>query len=92
MIRSLFRTAASLLLLAAASLFIAAFVAIGFGSFLLTWPFVWGSPTRRRVKAGVNLAAAVLQLMSTIPSPQMAKMARSAAMAAMESTEVDTDD
>ena len=88
-IRGGFKAGAACLLLAASSLFIAGFVAVGFGSFLLTWPFVWGSPTRRRVKASVNLAGAVLQLVSTMPSPQMAKMARTAAMAAME---VDNDD
>jgi hypothetical protein len=84
LIRNAFKAGAALLLLAASSLFIAGFVAVGFGSFLLTWPFVWGSPTRRRMKASVNLASAVLQLVSTMPSPQVSKMAQQAAMAAFQ--------
>lgn len=72
MIRSLFRLAASLLLLAAGSIFIAGFAALGFASFLLTCPLVWGSPAKRRVRATMELAAAFMAFVSTMPSPRAA--------------------
>lgn len=74
MIRWLFRTAASILTLAACSLFIAAFAAVGLASFLLTAPFVWGRPAQRRVYAGVDLIGSIFRFVSTLPnvSPQQA--------------------
>ena len=68
MIRAMFRAAASVVTFAACSLFVAAFAAVGLASFLLTFPLVWGSPTRRRVSAGVDLAGSVVRFLSTLPA------------------------
>jgi len=85
MIKLIFKSLASLLLISAASLFIAGFAAIGFASFLLTFPFVWGHPTRRRVRAGIGLVTAFMAFMSTLQSPEelrdTLKMARNMASA-----------
>ena len=85
MIKGIFKALASLLLISAASLFIAGFAAVGFASFLLTFPFVWGRPTRRRVKAGIGLVTAFMAFMSTMQSPDdlrdALKMARNVASA-----------
>jgi hypothetical protein len=84
MFRKLARFFANVLLFSASSLFIAAFAAIGFASFMLTCPLVWGRPTRRRVKAGVELMVAVLGFMATLKSPtsmkEMMAMARQVAV------------
>lgn len=88
MIRKAFKFAASVLFLSASSLFIAGFAALAFGSFLLTWPFIHGSPTRRRVASGVNLVSSVMQFISTMPNPrhvvEMLKVAQQAAGALSE--------
>lgn len=68
MLRRLFRFAANVLLLSASSLFVAAFAALAFASFLLTWPLVHGSSKRRRINAAVNLMSAFMQFWSTLPS------------------------
>ncbi|MDE2101935.1 MAG: hypothetical protein KGL39_32110 [Patescibacteria group bacterium] len=84
MIKPLFRMGAALVTFAACSFFVAAFAALGFATFLLTFPLVWGSPTRRRVSASVDLVGSVLRLISTLPTGQMQRQAMLAARAAVE--------
>ena len=88
MIKGIFRLAASILTLAATSLFIAAFAALGLASFLLTAPFIWGRPAQRRMSAGVDLLGAIFRFLSTMHiSPGVAMTAARSAVEALPEDE-----
>lgn len=94
MIRRIFRFYGKCLTIAATGFFIAGFVAVGAACFLLTWPFIWGRPIKRRTRATVELVTAIMAFISTMPAPgdfrQVVNVAASVADALPDDTPNDT--
>ena len=69
MFRVIFRTFAKLLVISATSFFIAGMFATGMACFMLTWPFIWGRPARRRTRSAVEMVTAIMAFASTLSTP-----------------------
>jgi hypothetical protein len=69
MIKSLFRGAGSIALWGASMAMIVAVSLLLFGTWLLTWPLLRKSPRDKKIKAGMELASAVMQLLQAYSSP-----------------------